>query len=115
MREGVQNPPILSFLSGMKGLIAGGLMALALFTSWDPVGRIVLFIMGFISLIDSTMPVDRKLYAVTSMFFLIVGGLIGFFTAVSGSGLVFLVALLIITAVVYLDKIRRMRDIGRIR
>jgi len=115
MREEVHNPPIISLLSAIKGFLGGGFMALAIFTDWDPVGRTVLFVIGLIAVLDSVMPVDRKLYAATTMFFLIVGGLMGFFTALSGSGLAYLVLLLAVAIVVYLDKIRRMYKTSRQR
>lgn len=114
MREDVHNPPMMNLISAIKGFLAGGFMSLAIFTEWDPVARVLLFIIGFIMFVDAVMPVDRGLYAVTSVFFLIIGGLMGFFTGISGSGFAFLVILLIIAVVIYLDKIRRMRDIGRI-
>jgi|GEM_PF-2229542 len=113
MREDVHNPPIISFLSAIKGFLGGGFMALAAFTPWDPVGRTVLFLIGFITFVDSVMPVDRKLYAATTVFFFIIGGLAGFFTAISGSGIAYLILLLVIAVIVYIDKIRRMYRIGR--
>ena len=113
MREEVHNPPLMNALSAVKGFLAGGFMALAVFTPWDPIGRVVLFIIGFIMFVDAVMPVDRSLYAVTSVLFLIIGGLIGFFTAVAGSGLAYLIVIIIVAIVVYIDKIRRMRELGK--
>jgi hypothetical protein len=110
MREDVHNPPLLNLISAIKGFLAGGFMSLAVFTEWDPVARVLLFVIGFFMFVDAVMPVDRGLYAVTSVFFLIVGGLIGFFTAVAGSGLAYLVLMLIAAVVIYLDKLRRMRE-----
>jgi len=115
MREEIQNPPIMSFLTAIKGFISGGLMGLAAFTAWDPVGRTVLFVLGFIVLVDSVMPVDRKLYVITSIFFLIIGGLLAFFTAFAGSGMTYLIILLVAAVITYLDKIRRMHKLGKIK
>lgn len=113
MREDVHNPPLLSLLGALKGFLGGGLMALAAFTQWDPVGRALLFVIGFIIFVDAVMPFDRGLYAVTSVFFLIIGALIGFFTGLAGSGFAYLILLLLIAVVVYLDKIRRMHQLGK--
>jgi hypothetical protein len=113
MREDVQNPPIINLYSAIKGFLSGGFMALSVFTPWDPVARIILIIIGFIIFVDAVMPVDRALYAVTSAFFFIIGGLLGFFTGVAGSGFVFFVLIIIIAVVVYLDKIRRMRELAK--
>lgn len=115
MREDIEHPPIMNAISGVKGFMAGGLMSLSLFTPWDIGGRIFLFIVGFIIFIDAVMPVDRKLYAVTSAFFFLVGGLIGLFTGISGSGVSFLALIILISVLVYLDKIRRMRSYGKMR
>jgi len=115
MREDIHNPPVLSLLCAMKGLLGGGLMSLAAFASWDPVARSVLFIIGIIIFIDSVMPVDRALYAFSSVFFYIIGGLAGFFTAISKNGFPYLVILLVLGVAVYLDKIRRMRELGKIK
>ncbi len=113
MADEIRNPPIVNLLSAVKGFLGGGLMTLAVFTPWDAVGRIILFFIGFIIFVDAVMPVDRSLYAVTSVFSLIIGGIIGFFAAVTGSGFIYLAVLLVIAVVVYVDKIRRMRELGR--
>lgn len=105
MRDDIRNPPLASRMSALKGLAAGGFMALGLFAPWDIAPRILFFIIGFIVLVDAVMPADRRLYAVTSMLFMIIGGIIGFFAAVAGQGLALLVVFLVIAIAAYARRV----------
>jgi len=113
MREEVKNPPLMSIRVAAKGFIGGGFMGFAVFAPWDAISRIVLFVIGVIVFLDSLMPSDRVMYVVTSVFSMIVGGLISFFSEISGMEIAYLAVVLIVAALVYMDKIRRMKSFGK--
>lgn len=108
-------PPIVSFSSAIKGLLAGGILALSLFSDFYILARILIFVIGFVVFVDSCMPVDRGLYAITTVFFLVVSGFIGYTFIGSGQSLIYLIIMLILGIFVYLNKIRKMRNLGKIR
>ena len=85
-----------------KGFVSGGLLSLAVFSLFDPIIRIIMFIIGFIVFVDSVMPRESKFYAVTVVFFLVISGLIGFFSTITGMDMVYMVVVLVMLIIVYL-------------
>ena len=102
-------------MGALKGFTAASFMALGAFSAWEPVSRAILFLIGFAILVDAIMPVDRSLYAVTCVFFFVLGGLFGFFAWAAGAGMAYLAITILMAAVVYLDRLRRLWQIGRSR
>ncbi len=113
MTKDISSPPILDINSAVKGFISGGFMGLGVFSGWDIVSGVILFGAGFLIFLDSLMPSDRMMYVVTSVFSMIIGILLSFFAAVSAIHLPLFVVLLLLAAVTYIDKLKRMRSMVR--
>jgi len=76
MERDVEYVPIIGKMSALKGFLSGSLMAGGLFVPIGAALQLIIFIIGFFVFLDTVIPVNSGLYAITSFFFLLIGAII---------------------------------------
>lgn len=111
MERQVDYVPIVGKLSALKGFLSGSLMAGGLFVPYGAVLQAILFIIGFLVFLDSVIPVNRGIYVITSVFFLLTGAVIEFILAATNitAASTWVIILFLLTLVIHFVRLGKLR------
>ncbi len=74
--EEIETEPISNFRSVVMGFFSGTFMGAGIFASYGAMLQFVLFVIGFLIVVDTVFPSGRRMYGLTTVFFLLLGSIV---------------------------------------
>jgi hypothetical protein len=115
MDRDVEYTPIIGKMGALKGFISGTLMAGGLFVSYGAALQAALFIIGLLVFMDAIIPANRGLFAISTVFFMLVGAVIEFVaSAADAAAGAWPAVMLMLAAVIYAARLKSLAGFTKI-
>ncbi len=98
--------PIVQWKSALKGFLAGSLISGSIANPYGIGIQIVLFVIGLFVFIDTLLPSGKGMYGITTAISAVTGFIITLLLSLFGYSLYYLVFIVIVTILVYMDRFR---------
>ena len=97
----------------LKGLVSGSLIIGSILNNLGFAVQAALFIIGLFIFLDSIMPFGREAFILSTIIFAVIGGIISIVLSLTGSGIYWIIIVIILAVVVYL--VRVLEITGKVR
>jgi hypothetical protein len=104
MGKAIEYSPITQGMSGLKGIVAGSLIAGGIINSWGIGIQAILFIVGIVIMVDSCIP-DGRTFILTTVIFAVFGGVITLLVTIVGYSVYYTILIIVAAVLVYLKRI----------
>ncbi len=106
----VEDRPLGSWMSFLKGILGGSLMGSGIFSlDFGVAAQAIVFIMGFLTALDAIISKTEEIYPMTMFLGALAGFFISLFSAVGGVSLYYTALILVLGALAYLGRFAKTR------
>ena len=112
----MKNPefgPLTDLRSIIKGVVSGSLVIGSILNELGFAVQAVLFVIGIIVFLDSIIPFGKEAYILTTVIFVVIGGLLSLVLSLTGLGVYWILIAVILGVAVYLQ--RALRLAGKVK
>ncbi|MBL7206677.1 MAG: hypothetical protein ISS36_03705 [Candidatus Aenigmarchaeota archaeon] len=98
---------LIGWMAIIKGFISGSFIISGLVNPYGFLLQAILVVIGVVVFLDALFPHNDRIFPIETTIFFVIGAVISFLLSIYGFGILFLIVLVIISVILYLERIRK--------